>query len=442
MAQTNVQVFSGNVGIGTATSDTKFTLYGDDTQDEGGLLMKVVDRLALDNGFTGIGLGGYATTSAPIIQVAKSAIIHERTGYNGTGNLMFCNDDTTDNNDVSNTHARMTITGAGNVGIGTTSPSDALHVYGAPMVQHDTYYDTASAAGWYKIGEWSAGTGARLKISFLGGNGYSSAERERGGEAILYASCNNNFNSSSIANIDGSIHAHGKPVVTQVKFEHINSSRYEFAIYAYVQSYSRMSMTVECNITTSFTKFFTTSSDPGAESATVSHAIFTHVVDNDGNVGIGRTDPKAPLHVNYDKAIINGQMSLQTFNVYKTAGGNTGSQTRRYYRVYVPNAYANFQIIFQGFARNYLGNGDIQDWRRQYTVQRNFGAGVNIGHDSGEDINASGFTFATSQTGGVTGVIEVHFDVTFPFKPENATYITFTAQVIGDTGYFAENTSV
>jgi hypothetical protein len=117
----------GNVGIGTTTPTTKFTLYGTSTTDEGGLLMKVVDHVNLDNGFTGIGLGGYATGTT---QVAKSAIIHERNAYNGRGNLMFCNSDTADNTDVSNTHARMTITSTGNVGIGITTPLQKLHVAG------------------------------------------------------------------------------------------------------------------------------------------------------------------------------------------------------------------------------------------------------------------------------------------------------------------------
>ena len=148
----------GKVAVGTTNPNTKFTLYGDDTQDEGGLLMKVVNRVAFDNGFTGIGLGGYATTSAPIIQVAKSAIIHERTGYNGTGNLMFCNDDTTDNNDVSNTHARMTITGAGNVGIGTTNPGAKMDVQGSALITGSTYgikstgtLGSDKSEGWYRL---------------------------------------------------------------------------------------------------------------------------------------------------------------------------------------------------------------------------------------------------------------------------------------------------
>jgi len=161
-----------------------------------------------------------------------------------------------------------------------------------------------------------------------------------------------------------------------------------------------------------------------------------------GNVGIGTNSPTAALHVNGNKAIINGQSSVQTVNVYKTAGGNSGAQTRRYYRVYVPNTYNNFQIIFRGFARNYSGGGDIQAWRRQYTIQRNSGHNIVITHNSGENIDATGFTFTTSQSGGSAGTIEVHFDVTFPAKPEAATYITFKADVIGDSGSFANTSGI
>jgi hypothetical protein len=164
--------------------------------------------------------------------------------------------------------------------------------------------------------------------------------------------------------------------------------------------------------------------------------------DGNGRLGVATTTPSASFHNNGNKAILNNQLGLQTVNVYKSAGGNSGAQTRRYYRIYVPNSYTNFQIIFRGFGRNYTGAGDIQDWRRQYTVQRNHGAGLGIAHDSGEDINANGFTFAVSQTGSASQTIEVHFDVTFPAKPQNSTYLTFSAEVIGDSGSFAETQGI
>jgi hypothetical protein len=186
----------------------------------------------------------------------------------------------------------------GNVGIGTVSPSDKLHIYGSPMIQHDTVYDFTNNQGWYKIGVWdpTSNTGSRLKIKFLGMEGYSSQGIARGGETILYASCNNNVPNTK-ANIDGRIHAYGNPAITEVKFVHLDGSRHKFEIRAYIKTYVQMSMTVECTQTQSFTKDVVASADPGADSPTVSHAIFTHVVDNSGNVGIGTTSPLRKFHI-------------------------------------------------------------------------------------------------------------------------------------------------
>jgi hypothetical protein len=132
-----VDTVRGRVGIGTTNPTTKFTIYGTDTEDAGGLLMKVVDDVNLYNGFTGIGLGGYTTDNT---QVAKSAIIHERNAFYGRGNLMFCNSNSADTTDVSNTHARMTITSTGNVGIGTTDPSlGTLQLKAEPPSADTTY---------------------------------------------------------------------------------------------------------------------------------------------------------------------------------------------------------------------------------------------------------------------------------------------------------------
>ena len=161
-----------------------------------------------------------------------------------------------------------------NVGIGTASPSDKLHVYGAPMIQHDTRR-VISTAAWYKIGTWDAAAsdGARLKVSLLGQSGYNNATRDRGGETIIYASINNDL-SASVANIDGLVESHGKPVTTQVKFKQVGADRTNYEIHAYTESYTQHSMSVECSGTTTFTKEWVASSDPGVESATVSHAIF------------------------------------------------------------------------------------------------------------------------------------------------------------------------
>ena len=56
-------------------------------------------------------------------------------------------------------------------------------------------------------------------------------------------------------------------------------------------------MKIECSETTTFTRAWTSASDPGADSATVQAAKFTHVVDNAGNVGIGTASPYKKLEI-------------------------------------------------------------------------------------------------------------------------------------------------
>ena len=230
---------------------------------------------------------------------------------------------------------RLRVDSSGNVGIGTTSPQEKFHLYGSPIIQHETRYDVGANDGWYKIGTWDAAsaTGARLKISLLGAKSYSALESARGGETIIYASINNNIPTTD-CNMSGSIHAYGNPIITQAKFKQVGTDRTQYEIIAYVEPYTQHTMKIECSETTTFTRAWTSASDPGADSATVQAAKFTHVVDNAGNVGIGTLTPQSALHVAGDSGPSNTSLDVGVhMGVYSTnyphieivaGGSNTG----------------------------------------------------------------------------------------------------------------------
>ena len=212
-------------------------------------------------------------------------------------------------NDGSSGAEKMRITGAGRIGIGTTSPQEKLHVYGAPMIQHDTAYQyvdssqpPANPTAWYKLGEWegsdSNGQGANLKLTLLGGSGYHGPHNNKSGETVIHAKLLNNQD-TSVANIGGMFYSIGNPVVHQVKFKQVdNTNRNKYEVHAEVVEYTQHNMSIECSMTSSFTRSFTsTGVDPGTDSSTVRAAKFTHIINESGYLGIGTTSPQNMLHV-------------------------------------------------------------------------------------------------------------------------------------------------
>ena len=186
-----------------------------------------------------------------------------------------------------NVYVSSNLTVSGNVGIGTSSPQEKFHLYGAPMIQHDTVYQEVSGNNvWYKLGVWNtSGQGANLKLTLLGGSGYNTIDNNKGGETIIYAKILNNLN-TTVANIGGMFHSVGNPTVYQVKFKQVSSNRYQYEVHAEVPSYTLHNMSIECSLTTSFTRYFAASGDPGVDSSTVRAAKLTHAINESGNLTV------------------------------------------------------------------------------------------------------------------------------------------------------------
>ena len=291
---------------------------------------------------------------------------------------------------------------SGNVGIGTASPQEKFHLYGSPMIQHETRYSVGASVGWYKIGTWDApnASGSRLKISLLGGEGYGAQSISRSGETIIYASINNNI-PTTVSNMSGSIHAYGNPVISQAKFKQVGTDRSQYEIHAYVKSFTQHSMKIECTNTTTFTRAWTGSSDPGADSSTVQAALFTHVVDNAGNVGIGTTSPMNKLDVRSDNYATFGKA---TYNAAGWSGIRLGTPYTTNHDAYcsVIESYNNHASDYNSDLRfkTSVGNNAAATERMRITAAGNVGIGTT---SPDTDLHIYGSTSQTNIFLGETG---------------------------------------
>ena len=118
---------AGNVGIGTSSPlDLVHILEANGTNTS--------TQLMLQNNNLGSGTAGIAfnvtATGETASYAPKGAILFERTATNGRGAFKFIVDNVDDTNPFSASDEVMRISADGNVGIGTTTPSETLDVSG------------------------------------------------------------------------------------------------------------------------------------------------------------------------------------------------------------------------------------------------------------------------------------------------------------------------
>ena len=117
---------NGNVGIGTTNPQDVTHIYKSGANGDHGLLIEQ------NNAGTGSATlkFGVAHTSESTAGLSKAGIFFKRGNTNGRGDLLFCMDNADDTNDVDTSNHALTIYRDGNVGIGTASPAQTLHVNG------------------------------------------------------------------------------------------------------------------------------------------------------------------------------------------------------------------------------------------------------------------------------------------------------------------------
>jgi hypothetical protein len=360
-SQDSYVIGSGNVGIGTTSPGYMFDVLSTDGP--------TTARFANNDGedtLVRIIAGNYNTELDARLFIGETDTYGMTFEYDGVANIGYIG--MNDNVDPTGAYSKRiamprstadTYFPAGNVGIGTTSPSHKLSVFGGDAI-FTQYIGTGNGSSFTIVNSTTTSNGTALQASYFGSGGYGPLKFEVGGSERMRITSNGNVgigttspgNNLEVRGVAGGNHfvvgSTGydllKVAGSSITMQPYPAGSGTDGIYikAYDSGYALRDVIRVIN----------------ASAATSPHLLLQ---PSGGNVGIGTTSPTAKLHIAMpDVASAANPVTGSGWSEYFWNQGSAPSDATRVLLLDTTSNTASSRVLGIGFAPGYTGH---QNWQ-------------------------------------------------------------------------------